>query len=238
MRTLIGRTILAIMLAATVANAQAPAHLDAVVATVNKHPILLSDWEDGLRFEAFLQGRPMTSFSQAERKAALDRLIDRELLLQQMQADYNPTDEQVAERISSIRAQVKGAETDSGWRSKLAEYGLTESALRSAVKAQLQVMRFVDLRLRAAVSISREDVQDYYQQKLVPALEKAGVKPEPLQQLAPRIRELLVQQQLQPLLDSWLANLRDQSVVHLSGEFQGSGTEPEQPSKPIPEGQD
>ena len=33
--------------------------IDRIVATVNGHIILLSDWEDSLRYEAFSGGRPL-----------------------------------------------------------------------------------------------------------------------------------------------------------------------------------
>ena len=60
--------------------------IDRIVATVNGQIILLSDWEDSLRFEAFTSGRPLNRFTAEERKAVLDRLIDRELLREQLHA--------------------------------------------------------------------------------------------------------------------------------------------------------
>src|SRR5512147_1815248 len=86
--------------------------IDRIVATVNRQPLLESEWEDSLRIEAFLQGRPVSTFNDTDRKAALNRLIDRALLSQQMQADYGPTAEEVSGRIQEIRAQLKGAESE------------------------------------------------------------------------------------------------------------------------------
>lgn len=205
--------------------AQAPVTIDRVVASVNKEPLLLSDWEDSLRFEAFLQGRPPASFTASERKSALDRLVDRDLLLQQMQADYSPTREEVLEHLKSIRSQLKGAETNEAWRQMLASYELSEDDLYTAVRTQLQVMRFVDLRLRPSIRIERSDIESYYRDRLVPDLQKAGVKPEPLSELLPKIRELLVQEQMQTVLEAWLVNLRSQSNVHFADDaihMQGS----------------
>src|ERR1700749_287587 len=58
--------------------------VDRVVANVNGHVVLQSDWEEEVSFEAFEDGKDPASFTEAERKAALDRLIDQELLREQV----------------------------------------------------------------------------------------------------------------------------------------------------------
>ena len=60
--------------------------IDRIVATVNGHVILQSDWEDSLRYEAFSSGRPLDRLTVNDRKAALDRLIDQELLREQLRS--------------------------------------------------------------------------------------------------------------------------------------------------------
>ncbi len=205
-----------VMLSAVVAFGQEVQTIDRIVATVNHQPVLQSEWEDGLRFEGFLQGRPPDSFTPEEREQALNRLIDRVLLAQQMQADYSATPQELADRKDEIRTQLQGAESEKGWHEMLERYGLTEPAFNEALENQLTVMRFVGLRLRPSVHVSREDIEDYYNQTLVPAVKKAGRAPEPLEQLRPRIRELLVQKQMDSVLEDWLANLRSQSEIHIT----------------------
>jgi peptidyl-prolyl cis-trans isomerase SurA len=211
-------------------SAQSGETIDRIVATVNGRPLLLSEWEDSLRMEAFLQGRPMNSFSEGDRKAALNRLVDRVLLLQQMQADYSPTEDEVASRVQEIRAQLKGGDTDGEWRKMLSQYGLTEGNLDSSIRTQLELMRYIDLRLRPTIRITRDDVDAYYSERLVPELKKAGVEPQPIEQLRPKIRELLVQQQMDGVLEDWLINLRSQSQVHITYEI------PRQSGRLMPDG--
>lgn len=214
------RILIAVLVMSLVFSAGAPAQqaqvLDRVVANVNGQPLLLSDWEQALRYEAFLQGRPPESFTAGERTKALERLIDRELLRQQMQADYSAQPEELEQRIQNVRAQLKGANTEQGWRSILARYGLTEDEFRDSVRTEMRVLRFVDLRLRPVVRVDRDAIAAYYRETLVPRLRVAGVEPEPLEEVAPKIRELLVEEKMQSVLDDWLSNLRSQSSVHMT----------------------
>ncbi len=202
--------------ASTVSRAQNGEILDRIIATVNRQPLLLSDWQASMRMEAFLQGRQVTSFNKDETKAALNRLIDRELLQQQMQADYNPSDKEVQDRIKSIRSQIAGSESDTGWSQALRTYGLSISDVEEFIRTQLQIMRFVDLRLRPTIRVDEEAMQTYYRDTLVPEVRKRGEEPEPFQQVRPRIREILVQQRMDGVLESWLATLRTQSEVHIT----------------------
>jgi hypothetical protein len=198
--------------------AQTGETIDRIVATVNKQPLLMSDVDENVRMEAFLEGRQPTSLSPEERKAVLNRLIDRELLLQQMQADYSPTDEEVSRRVASIREQLKLAGNDEAWQKALAGWGLSTAEVEAFVRTQLQVMRFVDLRLRPTIRVDEQAIEAYYRDSLVPEVRKSGTEPEPLQQLRPKIRELLVQQKMDGVLESWLSNLRTQSEVHIASD--------------------
>src|ERR1700676_1151102 len=115
--------------------AQAGDVLDRIVATVNNHVILQSEWQDAVRYEAFVAGRPLDQLQASDRKAALDRLIDQELLREQMRSSGFPhaNSEEVEKRIQEIRKQYAGAESDAGWQAALARYGLTENDLRRRV---------------------------------------------------------------------------------------------------------
>src|SRR5579863_3832594 len=110
------RTSLILVCAVVFLAADAPSRagevIDRIVATVNGHIILQSDWNDALRYEAFVDGRTLDQLPPGEYKAALDRLIDQELLQEQMRASDFPHagDEEVSARIFEIRKQYSGAE--------------------------------------------------------------------------------------------------------------------------------
>jgi peptidyl-prolyl cis-trans isomerase SurA len=189
--------------------------IDRIVATVNGHIILQSDWEDALCYEAFVAGHPLDQITAEERKAALDRLIDQELLREQMaSSDFaHATPQEVADRIAQVRNQYPGAGTDSAWQALLFRYGLTESEFKTRVALELDVLRLVDARLRPSVQIDPHSIESYYSQELLPQLRRKGAQEVPLSEVTPKIRELLTQQKMNQLLTAWLQNLRASSEI-------------------------
>ncbi len=191
--------------------------VDRVVATVGKEPLLQSDWDESVAFEALQQGRSAASFTQHERDAVLDRMIDQQLLLSEM-GDVNlaggPQEKQLQSAISQIRSQFPEGQSTEGWHALLSTYGLSPSDLESRIRSQLLVLQFVDLRLRPEARVERSEVEDYYQNKLLPEVRGRGGKEESLATVAPQIEEVIRQQHIDELLSAWLHNLREQSTVH------------------------
>jgi len=216
--------VAAVALLAGSRSAPAGDILDRIVATVNGHIILESDWADALRYQAFVDGRPLDQFPAAERKAALDRLIDQELLQEQMRSsDLQPaSDEEVQQRIQEIRTRYPGTDSGQGWRSVLSRYGFTEDQLKRRVSLQLNLMRLVDARLRPNVSIDSKSIESYYNQELLPQLRQSGKGELPLAEASPKIKELLTQQRMNQLLVAWLQNLRSGSEIQTEPAATGS----------------
>ncbi|MGO9124011.1 MAG: SurA N-terminal domain-containing protein [Terriglobales bacterium] len=189
--------------------------LDRIVATVNGHIILQSDWDEALRCQAFEDGRSLDQLPPAEHKAALDRLIDQELLREQMHSSdfQHASDQEVAQRTQEIRRQYPDAATPQGWLALLGRSGLTEDELKQHVLQQLDLMRLVDARLRPKVNIDSRSIESYYNQQLLPQLRQSGEKEIPLAEVTPKIKELLIQQQMNQLLVAWLQNLRSGSEI-------------------------
>ena len=189
--------------------------VDRIVATVNGHAILQSDWEDALHYEAFIAAHSSEQLTFADRKVALDRLIDQELLRQQIRpADFqHASDQEIAARIQEIRRQYPGADSDSGWYAALSHYRLTEKELKNRVALQLDLLRLVDARLRPTVQIDSKSIASYYNQELLPQLRQSGAQQIPLAQASPKIKELLTQRKIDQLLTAWLQTLRTGSEI-------------------------
>jgi hypothetical protein len=192
--------------------------LDGVVATVNRAPILRSDWNEAVRFEAFMQQKPLADVTDADRAAALRRMIDRQLLQAQMQeARYmRPSDSDLDADIEKLRAQIPGADNPQGWAKSLAAYGLSEAILKDHLRDEVQVMNFLEVRLRPEVKVEPAEIEAYYNQQLLPDLQKTGTAALSLDQVEPKIRELLTQQRIDELLSVWLHNLRQQAEIRSS----------------------
>jgi peptidyl-prolyl cis-trans isomerase SurA len=197
--------------------ALAPAHageiVDRIVANVNGHILLESDWEDEIAFEALLNAQPAGSFTAAERKAALDRLIDQELLREQVHPSQTAPRELVEGRVAEVRKMYPEAATDAGWIATLEHYGLTPSVIEKRLGGDIQLMRLVEARLRPAIQVDSRAVESYYRERLLPELERAGSKEVPLPEVFSRIKDLLAEQKLNQLITSWLASLRSESHI-------------------------
>jgi hypothetical protein len=210
---------IAVLLAFAAGQSFAGELVDRLVASVENVPILQSDWEQAIALEAFEQGRTVASFTHDERKAVLEHLVDQQLLRLQM-GDENiaaAEERDVTKQLEKIRADSPQAKTDGDWQRLLAQYGIDEAMLRHKVARQLQVMRFVDLRLRPESRVTREEVEAYYTSTLLPEVRRRGGKEETLTQVYRQIEEVLRQQRMGTLLNAWLQELRDHSDIRLLG---------------------
>jgi hypothetical protein len=214
MRRLIAITFTALSLLAVTSPSFARELIDGVVATVNRKPVLRSEWDEAVRFEAFMHQKPLADVAVPERAAALQRLIDRALLNSQIgdEKAVRPSDAEVSGDLAKLREKFS-ATSDGQWQELLASYGLTESLVAEHLKDEVRVMNFIDVELRPSIRIQDSEVQSYYQSRVIPDLRQSGARQVPLEQVAQNIRELLVQQHMDEMLDAWLHNLRQQSHI-------------------------
>jgi len=199
--------------------------IDRIIATVNGHIILQSDWDEALCYEALLNGRALNQFTDDDRRAVLDRLIDQELLGEQMKSAYfeHASESEAAARLADARKQYPEAATTEGWQAVLARFGLSEKNLVAHVQQQIDLMRLVDARLRPAVQIDSKTIEAYYREKFVPQLKQPGAGETPTADVAAKIRELLTQEKVNELMISWLQSLRAESKVSVPGTAGSTG---------------
>lgn len=215
MKAVIARFGVVLLFALAASRGFAGVVVDRLVASVDNVPILQSDWEHAIALEALEQGRSAASFTAGERQAVLERLVDQQLLRAQMGDDSIATAEEreIATQLAKIRADHPEGKTDEEWQQFLKRYGIDETMLRKKVAGQLQVMRFVDLRLRSEARLAREDVEAYYTDTLVPEVRRRGEKAASLAEVYPKIEEILRQQRMDVLLNTWLKELREHSDI-------------------------
>ena len=192
--------------------------IDRVVAIVNGELILDSDVDQERRFSALLPyGEAAGAYS---RDAAIERLINRDLILQQSQ--LQPGDEITMEAatkdLEGLRKSIPACkeyrcETKAGWDRFLATQGFTEKSLTNLWRLRMEVLAFIELRFRMGVKISPEEIQTYYEKTLLPQYAAKQATPPPVKAISRRIQEVLLQREVSSLLGDWLDSLRAQGNV-------------------------
>jgi peptidyl-prolyl cis-trans isomerase SurA len=210
----LGRGLLGLILGLLCATAAAEV-VDRSVAVVNGHMVTWSDLDEQMRFEALQNQRPLRELTAGERRSAFDHLVENWILRDQMQGMFPAADEDVEARIAELRSAWHMEKDAARWNSLLQSYGLRAEELHSLAANQLEILRFLEFRVRPLSRVTRQEVEEYYKNTLTPQIEARGQTPEPLRELAPKIRELLVQQKMNQELEKWLANLRSQAQVRV-----------------------
>ncbi len=195
--------------------------IDRVVAVVNRQTILESDLQDEVQLSV-LEPSPNGQEKMTEQQA-LDRLISRTLIQQQIRQEdlqvTEPTPEEVAARVAEKRAELPACvradcTSDAGWKMFLARHGLTPARVESYTRTRIEILSFIELRFRQGIRIAPEEIEKYYRETLLPQY-PAGQKPPPLEQVSARVEEILLEQQVNILFDNWLANLRKQGQIEI-----------------------
>lgn len=180
--------------------------IDRIAVVVNRHPIKTSDIEHDLRLTDFLN-KATLSFSNAEKKAAEERLIDQQLIRAEIASGgYRRATEADADRLlDQIRRERFGG-SNVRLNRALEQYGLTEDKLRAQLLWQLTVLRFIDDRFRPGVTVSDEEVQKYYEQH-------RAEYHAPLATVSASIRTLLEGDQVNRQFDMWLTDARKEADI-------------------------
>lgn len=206
--------------AATPSNGGQGTVLDKVVAVVNGDVILESDVDEERRFESIQPYRGSTAeFSRAR---AVQRLIDRTLILQQaaLQPEVPIADQDLNAQLAKLRKDIPACaldhcETEAGWQKFLADRGFTAEEFRERWRQRMELLRFIEVRFRNGIRISDDEIKTYYEKTMLPEYAKQKVAPPQLATISKRIEEVLLQQQVGNLLRDWLKSLRAQGSVRI-----------------------
>ena len=193
--------------------------LDRMVAVVNGDVILESDVDEERRFEEIQPYRAAATFS---RERAIQRLVDRDLILQQaaLQPEDRVTDAELDAQLATLRKDIPACkqyhcETDAGWQKYVGEHGFTVEEFRDRWRKRMELLKFIEVRFRNGIRISDDEIKEYYEKTMLPEYAKRNVTPPALDTISKRIEEVLLQQQVGNLLRDWLQSLRVQGSVRL-----------------------
>lgn len=194
---------------------------DRVVAVVNRQTILASDVEHEMQISVLDPSRNQTQQEAAGQ--ALDRLISRTLIQQQIQQESlpsaQPSEDEIAARVKEIRTELPACvrancQSDAGWNAFLANHDLSSARVEEYLRNRSQILSFIALRFRQGIRITPDEIEAYYRGTLLPQYPPGQSVP-PLQQVSARIEEILLQQRVNELFSSWLTNLRKQGQIEV-----------------------
>lgn len=202
-------------------QAAQPVVLDRVVAVVNRQVILASDVDDDIQLSVLDPVRGARGV--VTRQRALQQLISRTLIQQQMHQEdlqaIRPSAAEVKARMDEIRKELPACvgahcSTEEGWKAFLAAHDLTQRRVEAYLRNRIEILRFIEERFRQGIQISPQAIEQYYRETLLPQY-PAGEAAPSLDQVSSRIREILLEQQVNVLFGNWLDNLRKQGNVEI-----------------------
>jgi hypothetical protein len=182
--------------------------LDRIAVIVGRHVIKTSDIDREVRLTDFVNAQPL-DLSTAARKKAADRLIDQDIIRNEVEvAGYATASAADADKLL---AQMKANRfrSDAQYRAALRQYGITEEQLKAQLLWQLTVLRFIEQRFRPGVLVSDEDVRKYYDTHAV-ELRKTSGGNSSMEALRPKIQEILAGEQVNEQFFAWLDQSRKQ----------------------------
>lgn len=184
--------------------------IDRLMAAVNGKVITEGDLSLARKLNAVML--PDVDAKPRSRKEEIDRLIDLELMQQELKT-FNLTQEdenKIAVRMESLRAAyaAKG-----GLPVLLRDLGLQEIELLSYVRLESLILRFVDFRFRPFVNATEVEIKDYYEARLIPQL-RASMLPVPeLAQVSSKIEEILKEEKVNAALEQWIRTIKRNSRI-------------------------
>jgi hypothetical protein len=108
---------------------------------------------------------------------------------------------EVTKDVTEIQQKFPSPEA---YRARLAELGLSADDVQRMVELQAYLERYLDSKFRDSVQIAPKQIETYYNEQLVPALQKNGQAAPPLDNVRESIRELLTQQEINRQAAQWL----------------------------------
>jgi peptidyl-prolyl cis-trans isomerase SurA len=193
--------------------------VDQVIGVVNGDLVLESDVDEERRFEAF---EPFSTPGSFSRERAIERLIDRTLILQQakLQPDQIVSLDEAKAQVQTLRKDLPACKeydcaTEAGWEKFVHDQGFTMDELIARWQQRMEILKFIELRFRSGIEVTPEEIKAYYDAKMLPEYAKVKVTPPPLATISDRIQEVLLEEKVSSLLSDWLKQLKAQGSVRM-----------------------
>jgi hypothetical protein len=188
-----------LVLAVTCARSQEV--LDQIAARVESDIILLSEVRTLSRYQILVDGK-------AENDGAiLDRLIDQWIVRNEADTARfpRPAEVEIAHGVEHLQASFTSPEE---YQARKEQSSLGDKEIRRMLTEQLYLSNYLDSRFRPAVQVTAKQVEDFYEQAVIPRAKARNQAPPSLDASREYIQEALVQRGIDEQAEIWLKESR------------------------------
>ena len=183
--------------------------LGPVIARVDGRPIHLHEAQARVEGLSTVHGDVQDVLGEGWPEQILQSLVDDQILLEQAEElGITVSDEDVQAYVDRVEGMISADQSFDEW---LAEQGLTVAELERRATLQLVGAR-VYLTVTEDVTVTGDELQDYYREHRTEFQETDGTIPT-LLELRRSLRESLLKQQQDEAYAAWLQDVRDQTEV-------------------------
>jgi hypothetical protein len=189
--------------------------LDQIAARVENDIILSSEVRALSRYQTLADGKPESD------AAILDRLIDQWIVRNEADTARfpHPAAVEIAPGVEHLEASFASPEE---YQARKKQSGLSDREIQRMVAEQLYLSNYLDSRFRPAVQVDAKQVEDFYQQVVVPRAKARNQAPPPLDASREYIQEALVQRGINEQAEVWLKESR--ARLHVEKFLKENGT--------------
>jgi parvulin-like peptidyl-prolyl isomerase len=175
--------------------------IDRIVARVESDIILLSEVHTLSQYQLLADGKAESD------EQILDRLIDQWIVRNEADTARfpHPSDAEIAQGVERLQASFTSHEE---YESRRKQAGLSDGDIRNMVTSQLYLSNYLDSRFRPSVQVNTKEVEDFYQNAVVPRAKARNQAPPALDASRDYIQEALVQRGINEQADRWLKESR------------------------------
>jgi hypothetical protein len=116
-----------------------------------------------------------------------------------------PSAQDVSEALQGLAGQFG---SEDALHQKMAEVGLTETAVRRQLELQIYLNRFLDYKFRAAAQVDEKQIKDYYSGEFTQQAKANGQPVPPLDDVHAEIHRLLTERIVTDRATKWLDDTR------------------------------
>ncbi|UCE22165.1 MAG: hypothetical protein JSV46_08130 [Candidatus Aminicenantes bacterium] len=183
--------------------------IDRIVAVVNEEVITLTDVRIA---EAFgLYAEEIEEEEGEPRLQILERLIDQKVVIQLSSQEVLIKYEELDEFLMRITQKLGPDEAER----RLRQFGLAREDLRDCIREIIRYRTIISQIFSRVNPASLKEIEDYYQNKYIPAQKEKKVDPQPMMEILDEIEASVNQEKTKVQIEDWIRNLREKSDIQI-----------------------